>query len=144
MKAANDRKLIVAGFLPLYDFRKTLLLRRSKSRGFLPRFYELPGGNVEDGEDPRDAAKREFLEETGLGVEVLDPFNTYHSVIEDTEYVQIAYLVDCKSPFSDLRLSREHQSHLIVSYDEVGNLLITEEERGTVLKGFERFINRKK
>lgn len=34
--------------------------------------YELPGGLIVAGEDPRDAAKREVKEETGLAVDVGD------------------------------------------------------------------------
>ncbi len=30
-----------------------------------PKFYSLPGGRIEHGEDPLDGAKREVLEETG-------------------------------------------------------------------------------
>lgn len=43
---------------------KILLLRRHAG------FWEFPGGGVEFGEDPRDAAARECKEETGLIVKV--------------------------------------------------------------------------
>ncbi len=45
---------------------KTLLLMHNKLRVWLP-----PGGHVEDGEWPHDAAVREAKEETGLDVELL-------------------------------------------------------------------------
>ncbi len=138
-----DRKLIVAGFLPLYDCGKTLLLRRRSSKSFLSGYYELPGGKVESGEDPINAIEREFFEETGLNIKALEPFHTYSSLIskENIQYVQIAYLVECKESISNLRLSKEHQSYLIASEDDLGNLLITEEEMGTIFKGFKKFIN---
>ncbi|NTV41572.1 MAG: NUDIX hydrolase [Candidatus Moranbacteria bacterium] len=40
-------------------------------------FFGLPGGRIEDGEDPAFAAKRELLEETGY---VCDSIELWHSV----------------------------------------------------------------
>jgi len=33
--------------------------------------WEMPGGHIEDGESAEDAAKREFLEEAGYGIDIL-------------------------------------------------------------------------
>lgn len=44
----------------------TLLLVRNRNRG-----WEAPGGKIEEGERPEDAARREFLEETGRALEIL-------------------------------------------------------------------------
>jgi 8-oxo-dGTP diphosphatase len=44
-----------------------VLLVRHRWRGWVP-----PGGRVEPGETPREAARREFLEETGLDGYLLD------------------------------------------------------------------------
>lgn len=34
--------------------------------------WEMPGGRIEDGESIEDAAKREFLEESGYDIEVIE------------------------------------------------------------------------
>lgn len=47
------------------DRSKILLLKRSD----LP-VWVMPGGGIEEGEEPREAAKREVLEEVGLQVEL--------------------------------------------------------------------------
>ena len=47
---------------------KTLLIRHRKLGWWLP-----PGGHIEDGELPDDAALREVREETGLDAELLSP-----------------------------------------------------------------------
>ena len=46
--------------------KKTLLLLHKKLGLWLP-----PGGHIDDGEMPEDAARREILEETGLEVEIM-------------------------------------------------------------------------
>ncbi|TYB66166.1 NUDIX hydrolase [Nonomuraea sp. PA05] len=44
-----------------------VLLVKHRQRGWVP-----PGGRVEPGESPREAARRELLEETGISVDLLD------------------------------------------------------------------------
>jgi 8-oxo-dGTP diphosphatase len=43
-----------------------LLLRRSPTAPWKPGWWNLPGGEVEDGEMPLRAAERELFEEAGL------------------------------------------------------------------------------
>ncbi|MDA1079115.1 MAG: NUDIX domain-containing protein [bacterium] len=59
---------------------KTLLILHKKLNKWL-----CPGGHMEAGELPHQAAEREFLEETGMAVEAYDPFYTRDS--QATEYV---------------------------------------------------------
>jgi len=59
------KKCIVAGGI-LIEGDKVLLIKHKKLGKWL-----YPGGHVEENETPREAAEREFLEETGLKVNVV-------------------------------------------------------------------------
>ena len=64
-----------------------LLVRRGKApyRGL----WSLPGGGVDFGENLQTAARRELLEETGLGIADLD-FATLHEAISHDAHAVIA------------------------------------------------------
>jgi 8-oxo-dGTP diphosphatase len=61
MKALRSAVILIEGAL-------VALIRRENVRGI---YYLFPGGGVEEGETPPDAAVREAREELGLEVEVL-------------------------------------------------------------------------
>ena len=62
--------LVAAGVL-IEDGR--VLLTQRKAGTHLAGTWELPGGKIEPGEDPRDALMRELREELGIEVVVLAP-----------------------------------------------------------------------
>lgn len=49
------------------------ILMAKVSRGFFAGCWTLPGGFVDYGEHPRDAAEREAMEELGISIEIPDP-----------------------------------------------------------------------
>jgi 8-oxo-dGTP diphosphatase len=55
---------------------RVLVARRPDDAEHLPGVWEFPGGKVEAGESPEEAARRELSEETGLTAGALEPLTT--------------------------------------------------------------------
>jgi 8-oxo-dGTP diphosphatase len=72
--------------------RGRVLLTQRKAGGHLGGAWELPGGKVDPGEDPRDALRRELREELGIDVavgEIVDV--TFHRYEEADKAVLLLF-----------------------------------------------------
>jgi ribonuclease HI len=75
---------------------RTLFLRRSDGRPAVVGKYQLPGGRLEYGEDPKDALGRYLKETTGLTVQTTQLFDVASYIDHsnrDIQYIYIVYLV---------------------------------------------------
>ena len=59
----TKRYRLVAG---VYAMRDGYILMLERARGMMIGFWSVPGGHVEPGETPQEAAVRELFEEAGL------------------------------------------------------------------------------
>ncbi len=84
-----------------------LLATEFSDRTAVPGLWSLPGGGIDDGENPSQAAQREVYEETGQFVDVRQfiDLQTDHwigvspaGVLEDFHAVRLIYAATCSAP----------------------------------------------
>lgn len=92
---------------------KVLLLRRVGGNPQFDNLYELPGGKVDFGEDPKAALRREVMEETGLEVatmQLADVYSTPNVFDMQKQYISLVFWVSIKGGYH-INLSTEHNKY---------------------------------
>lgn len=109
-----------------------LVIRRTGTAPSDPNRWDLPGGELDFGEDAMAGIIREIREETGLEIRDLKPFDVESHINEDGGFwVTIAYTA--KAISDKVVLSFEHNEFKWITAEEFFNL-----ETSDKLK---RFVN---
>lgn len=89
-----------------------LFIKRSENDTH-PGVWELPGGGVDFGEDPKGSIKREVREETGISVEVKNPVKVFSTTSDDGNKQTIRIVYRCKpnKALGEIILSHEHSAY---------------------------------
>ena len=96
---------------------RVLSLRRAPDNLAGPGLWETVSGRVEQGEQPRDALRREIAEECGLEVELeTRPFTAYAATRRDKPMIVILYRARYMA--GEVKLSAEHDDHAWLSAAE--------------------------
>ena len=99
-----------------------LLIKRPDTAVHKPGVWEIPGGRLEEGEDPFLGLKREVLEEVGLDISITGPLSVHHFVRDDGQ--KITMLVFVCTPFNEaVKLSSEHTHFKWLSLDEAAAII---------------------
>lgn len=100
---AGPRRQRIAAYAVLLrgdGIDREVLLTRMSARTRIEGRWTLPGGGIDHGEDPRDAVRREVVEETGLQVEpveVIDVHSTHFTgpradgLVEDYHGIHVIF-----------------------------------------------------
>lgn len=86
------KKGIIVHTIIYNDKREVLIIKRASHRNVYPNLWDIPGGTLEDGEDPVVGARREILEETGLQIDNPNIF-AYTSNIDREKNKQFIRLI---------------------------------------------------
>lgn len=111
--------------------QKVLLLRRTGGNPLYSGLFELPGGKVDFGEDPRGALQREIAEEIGRDVETLQLFDVHSELdVNDLkhQYIVLVFLVSLK-PDTTIELSAEHDKYVWKKMSQIQLNELTETTR---------------
>jgi 8-oxo-dGTP diphosphatase len=101
------------------DNKKYLVLKRS-DKVSMTGVWEFPAGRLNDDEAAVDAAAREVREETGLGIESIDPLKFYEHFDDETRQVYRAVFIFLVKPKStEVKISEEHDAYEWLTPQEI-------------------------
>ena len=113
--------IIVKGIIFNRKLNKILLVQRCEADEVGPNTWENAGGNIEAGETPEAAIRREIQEETGIAEVKIERVGYVTLVNSEKPYLIIAYLCDAVTDV--VTLSKEHQAYIWADREACMNML---------------------
>lgn len=103
--------------------------------------WELPGGQLEEGETPEACVVREVFEESGLRVTVGPLIDCYvFEVVPGKSVLILVYGCDLVSAANETRLSEEHLDLRFFAAEELGALPLPSGYRAAIAKWVPREV----
>jgi 8-oxo-dGTP pyrophosphatase MutT (NUDIX family) len=121
----------------IVKYKDKILLCKRNNQGSFPGMWSIPGGKLEEGETTQEGAKREFFEETAVGIE--DQELTFVGMIprhtrdgKKIKGLMYVYLLNVDKPiYPDLENAIDGEEHTECGYFSLDE--ITEEKSGEYL-----------
>jgi 8-oxo-dGTP pyrophosphatase MutT (NUDIX family) len=118
------------------DDRKVLLLKRAEGSAMAGSYF-LPGGVVDEGEEPYEGARRELREEAGLEIDGLTIVGAYPMWVYGRDFLMITFRGKVTG---EVELSHEHLDHRWVDPEEYA-ATFTPEVAESIADGDARITN---
>lgn len=123
---------------------KIFLPKRALTKKFLPGVFELPGGQIDFGEEMVSGLKREIEEEFGMRISVGDPFYvfTYTNEIKGSHSIEVVYFAKFIDLIENIVIHPEdHSEYKWIGEDEIDQIIDEnkredDEEIKAIKKGF--------
>lgn len=99
---------------------KILIIKRSKINDVLCGYWDIPGGTLEDGEEPINGAIREVQEETGLKTNNIGLFYSFSNIDREKNKQFITLVFITRYELGDIKLNpREHDDYKWIYPNEI-------------------------
>lgn len=116
----------------IFKFKDEILLCKRSSKKSMPNKWSIPSGGIETGESPKDAAIREFKEETNIelenNLELISFINRYKKDQVTKKSIMYVFLYESnKKNLPDLEEAQDGFEHTECGYFSSKNLPIQED-----------------
>lgn len=103
--------------------KEILILKRSSEEDVFPDLWDIPGGTLEDGEDPEVGVKREIKEETGLDIKEMSLFYSMSNIdtTKNKQFIRLEFIAQYDEVGTVILNPKEHQEYQWVSLSDFKN-----------------------
>ncbi|MDO8425530.1 MAG: NUDIX domain-containing protein [bacterium] len=98
---------------------KALVLRRRDNDVHGPGQWDIPGGRLNDGEDPYDGVRREAREEASIAIDIEQVIDVQWFTRDDEQHITMMIFACSLQGSGTVRLSEEHVEYRWVPVEEV-------------------------
>ncbi|MFC1687340.1 NUDIX domain-containing protein [Patescibacteria group bacterium] len=107
-----DPKLFIATKAFIVHNEKVLIVKESQAYtdGTNEGKFDVVGGRMRPGQNFEESLKREVLEETGLSVDIGNPFfvNEWYPVVRDEKWHVVGIFFECRATTDKVTLGIDH------------------------------------
>ncbi|GAB4157182.1 MAG: NUDIX domain-containing protein [Candidatus Dojkabacteria bacterium] len=107
----------------LNEANQILLLQRAETAESYPLYWDLPGGRMQEEDDPNSVIFREVKEETAIEITEAKPLHLTKFMRNEDLTVGILFVAKIKGEV-DVVISSEHAAYKWVNLDEIVNYQI--------------------